>query len=264
LLSEYPDSKQAMIVRDPQYFDKLRRMAQQQDSLFEQTYNAFASNRFQEVKANKTYFEQEYPLSPLMPRFLFLNAIAVARSEGQDAFIVQLRDMVERYPENELSAMAKDFLAMMGQGMESQKGAITSNLNELRGAGGTQEEAEVAEKTFSPDTNLPSYVLVVLPEQDEALLNRLLYQVALFNFSQFLIRDFDIRQMPIFGEQSALRISGFDTMAEARWYIGLTEQNSDLQNELQTAGVQVLPITEENFQLLNTKYSLEEYKAFLR
>ena len=264
LLSEYPDSKQAMIVRDPQYFDKLRRMAQQQDSLFEQTYNAFASNRFQEVKANKTYFEQEYPLSPLMPRFLFLNAIAVARSEGQDAFIVQLRDMVERYPENELSAMAKDFLAMMGQGMESQKGAITSNLNELRGAGATQEEAEVAEKTFSPDTNLPSYVLVVLPEQDEALLNRLLYQVALFNFSQFLIRDFDIRQMPIFGEQSALRISRFDTMAEAQWYIGLTEQNSDLQNELQTAGVQVLPITEENFQLLNTKYSLEEYKAFLR
>ena len=68
-----------------------------------------------------------------MPRFLFLNAVAVARTEGQEAFIVQLQELVERFGSTELGAMAKDMLAMMGQGMESQKGGSTGDLAELRG-----------------------------------------------------------------------------------------------------------------------------------
>ena len=43
------------------------------------------------------------------------------------------------------------------------------------------------------------------PEADEQALNDLLYEVALFNFSQFLIRDFDLQKMPVFGKGCALK-----------------------------------------------------------
>ena len=83
---------------------------------------------------------------------------------------------------------------------------------------------------------------------DEEALNNLLYEVALFNFSQFLIRDFDLQKMPVFGEGCALRISGFANMDEAEWWIGLLRQNSGLDTLLEQ--IQIKAVTEVNLPLL--------------
>ena len=85
----YPQTTQAQIVSQPDYFDKLKRMAQEQDSLYAQTYEAYMRGNYDQVKSNKQYAEREYPLTPLMPRFLFLNAVSVARTEGQESFIAE-------------------------------------------------------------------------------------------------------------------------------------------------------------------------------
>jgi len=75
-----------------------------------------------------------------------------------------------------------------------------------------------------------------------------LYQVALFNFSQFLIRDFDLQKMPVLGEGCAVRISGFADMDEAEWWISLTKNDADLQAAL--VGVEVMPVAEANMNLV--------------
>ena len=250
IITYYPDSKQAYIVSQPDYFERLQRMAAEQDSLYEGTYKAFTAGNFATVKQNKQYAETNYPLSPLMPRFLFLNAVSIARTEGQDAFANALRDMVSKYPESELGAMAKDMLAMMGQGMESQKGGNTGNLAALRGetaqADNNYEQNEEAENQWTEERNLPSVVLLALQDADELLLNQLQYEVALFNFSQFLIRDFDLQKMPVFSTGCALRVIGFTTLDEAEWWVGLVEQNAELTAFLHSNNVKILPVAEQN------------------
>ena len=250
IIAYYPDSKQAYIVSQPDYFERLQRMAAEQDSLYEGTYKAFTAGNFAQVKQNKQYAETNYPLSPLMPRFLFLNAVSVARTEGQEAFAEALRDMVSKYPESELGAMAKDMLAMMGQGMESQKGGSTGNLAALRGetvpAEAEEEQSGEEESQWTEERNVASVVLLVLKEADETLLNQIQYEVALFNFSQFLIRDFDLQKMPVFGTGCALRVIGFTTLDEAEWWAGLVGQNAELTSFLQLNGVDIIPVAEQN------------------
>ena len=237
----YPTSTQAQIVSQPDYFDKLKRMAQEQDSLYALTYTAYASAQYDIVKTNTQYAEREYPLSPLMPRFLFLNAISVARTEGQEAFIASLQHIVANHGSSEMGAMAKDMLAMMGQGMESQQGTSTSSLADKRGQV-TEQIPDSTDNTlqWSEERDQPSIVLLRLPNTDEQALNDLLYEVALFNFSQFLIRDFDMQAMPIVGEGSALRVSGFQNMDEAEWWIGLIKKNAEMQTILQSITIQAL------------------------
>lgn len=237
----YPTSTQAQIVAQPDYFDKLKRMAQEQDSLYALTYTAYARAQYDIVKTNTQYAEREYPLSPLMPRFLFLNAISVARTEGQDAFIASLQHIVANHGSSEMGAMAKDMLAMMGQGMESQQGTSTSSLADKRGQV-TEQIPDTTDNTlqWSEERDQPSIVLLRLPSTDEQALNDLLYEVALFNFSQFLIRDFDMQAMPIVGEGSALRVSGFQNMDEAEWWIGLIKKNAEMQTILQSITIQAL------------------------
>ena len=250
IIANYPDSKQAYIVSQPDYFERLQRMAAEQDSPYEGTYKAFTAGNFAQVKQNKQYAEANYPLSPLMPRFLFLNAVSVARTEGQSGFAEALRDMVSKYPESELGAMAKDMLAMMGQGMESQKGGTTGSLATLREETKPEEvEEELGtgeESAWTEERDVPSVVLLVLKEADENLLNQMQYEVALFNFSQFLIRDFDLQKMPVFGTGCALRVIGFTTLDEAEWWVGLVGQNAELTTFLQLHEVEIISVAEQN------------------
>lgn len=263
IMALFPESNEAMIVSQPDYFDRLRHMAVEQDSLYEATYKEYTQSHFDAVKANKVYAEEHYPLTPLMPRFLFLNAIAVAKTDGQDAFVEQLRDMVARYPESELGAMAKNMLAMMGQGMESQTGGTMASLQDRRATEQVEETAQDTVVQFDVDRQQPSLVVLVMP-QDEKQLNQMLYQVALFNFSQFMIKDFDLKAVPAFApEQSALQVSGFESMDEAEWYADLLQKNADVAAILTANGVQSLCITTANLQLLNMHFSVDDYRTWL-
>ena len=259
----FPGTNEAYIVSQPDYFNKLRRMSVEQDSLYEQTYTAYSQNQFTVVKENKTYAETNYPLSPLMPRFLFLNAIAVAKTDGQDAFVIQLQDMVTRYPDSELASMAKDMLALMGQGAESQVGDISS-LQTKRNAETSQEVMDSVEVTFDPTPNTPAMLLLVI-NQDEQQLNQLLYDIALFNFSQFMIKDFDLKQELNFTrDQSAVIVSGFEKLDEAEWYHNLLTKNPEISQKIITNNIQVISITQTNFEILSQHFTLTDYLEWLK
>ncbi|MBQ7997590.1 MAG: hypothetical protein IJ249_07980 [Paludibacteraceae bacterium] len=247
----YEDRRLRALRHDEAYIARMRHMLDTQDSLYAATYTAYTQGRYAAVKANKKTAEQDFPQSRLMPRFLFLNAVSVARTEGQEAFIAELRTLVERHGETELGAMAKDMLAMMGQGMESRKGGSTGSLAEMRGQTDSsvpEEETATQELQWSEDRKQPSVALLVLPEADEQALNELLYEVALFNFSQFLIRDFDLQKMPVFGKSCALRISGFADMDEAEWWVGLVRKDAHMQSIL--PGIEIKTVAEVNLPLL--------------
>ena len=249
VLAIHEDEHLRALRHDEAYIARMKKMLADQDSLYAATYAAYTKGQYAEVKANKNYMETTYPQSSLMPRFLFLNAVSVAKTEGQPAFIAELQHLVANYGSTELGTMAKDMLAMMGQGMESQKGGATSSLADMRGqVEETPEEQEAAAQEWSEDRKQPSVVVLILPQASEEALNEQLYEVALFNFSQFLIRDFDLQKMPVWGESCALRVSGFADMDEAEWWMDLLQKNAEMQSVLQ--GIQIKAVTEVNLPLL--------------
>jgi len=245
------DLRLRALRNDTAYIAGMLKMLAEQDSLYAATYVAYTKGQYATVKTNKQYAQKEFPQSKLIPRFLFLNAVAVARTEGQTAFVAELQELVANYGETELGAMAKDMLAMMGQGMESKKGGATGDLAELRGqTTDDTDQTDTSDSTlvWSEDRKQPSIVLLILPTADEEALNELLYEVALFNFSQFLIRDFDLQKMPVFKEGCALRVSGFADLDEAEWWVDLVKKNSDMQ--LVLAGVTIQALAEVNLPLV--------------
>ncbi len=235
LLEQFPESSYASVVKDPRYFDKLRTMAAEQDSVYEATYAAYKRSDYATIRANKAHAEENYPLSPLMPRFLLLNAIAVAKTNGQDAFIAELRDLVARFPDSEQGAMAKDFLAQINQGAESQTGGTTSSLTDKRSENSQLEGDEQQEIEPRPEN-----AVIILVGNDGSALNQLLYNVALYNFTHFMIKDFDLRTEPDYSAtHAALEITGFDSPEEVEWYKGLLREDPDLRHVFSELGAQL-------------------------
>jgi len=248
----HEDMQLRALRHDEAYIARMLKMLEDQDSIYAATYDAYKHGRYAEVKSQiahiKTQMINDHWSNA--PRFLFINAVAIARTDGQQPFIAALQELVENYGSSELGAMAKDMLAMMGQGMESQKGGSTGDLAELRNQTDTSDASddEATKQEWSDDRKQPSVVVLILPTSDEQALNDLQYEIALFNFSQFLIRDFDLQKMPVWGETAALRISGFTDLDEAEWWVGLLQQNTDMQSVLQD--IQIKAVTEVNLPLI--------------
>ena len=248
VLAIHEDEALRALRDDENYIARMQRMLAEQDSLYAVTYTAYTKGQFAAVKENTHYAQTTFPESRLMPRFLFLNAVSIARTEGQEAFVLALQNLVADYGQTELGAMAKDMLAMLGQGMESQKGGSTGSLADMRGQIEETPQDTISEQQWSEDRKQPSVVLLILPTAEEEALNELQYEVALFNFSQFLIRDFELQKMPVFGEGCALRVSGFTDLDEAEWWMDLIRKNAEMQTVLQN--IQLKAVTEVNLPLL--------------
>lgn len=236
LVSSYPNSEQARIVSDPAYLESLRRMAKEQDSVYMETYAAYREGLYDVVKINKEYAQARFPQSYLMPRFLFLNAVGVARTEGQKPFAGCLQELVDHYPEHELSAMAKSMLAMMGEGQEAQQGGSPASLEDAR----TEEQTQAAAETDSLKQTEAENTIVIIIAKDEAKLNSLLYEVAVYNFSQFLIRDFDLQSVLNYKSgYSAVIVSGFEKEEDLLWYLDKLQSDEHISQLLQSLSAQI-------------------------
>lgn len=247
IIENFPESKQAIVLSQPDYAARVAHMYAMQDSLYEATYDCYSQNDFSCVLANYDHMVAEYPLSTLMPKFAFLRALSLGKSRPADEMKVALDDLVARYPQSDVASMAKDILALMSQGKEAQQGT-TGNLAALREQELQQEADEpITEKTYTAERKLPFCIL--LEPVDEQAQNRTLYDLAAYNFSKFLIKDYDLALRVLDGHNVVV-LSGFENYDEVAWYLSLAEKDEALHSVFAECTV-VLPIAEDNLSLIN-------------
>ncbi len=94
ILSDFADSKYGIAMKDPAYIEKLRNMDRVQQELYEATYQAYLDNRNADVHEANKRMQTEYPLSKIMPKFMFLDALAYVTEKDTESFNSTLRDLL--------------------------------------------------------------------------------------------------------------------------------------------------------------------------
>ena len=261
LITEYPKSKYEKILSQPDYSEKLEGMYRVQDSIYTLTYKAYLESDFKTVYKQVDYIKQNYPLSSLMPKFLFLNALSIGKNETSVLFKNALNDLVASYPQSDVSAMAKDILALMKQGQEVKTGTTGGSLITRREENNKSENDEITPQEFSID-KLSKHRILFITSVKQPDINKLLYNVASFNFSRFMIKDFDLVINKIDSTQSSLSVTNFESYDEAVWYENSIASDSVLTKLMNDFHVQKVIISEENYALLKTTFNLRDYLAF--
>jgi tetratricopeptide (TPR) repeat protein len=259
LITEFPESRYAQILSQPDFRFKLERMQVEQDSLYENTYKEFLDGNFDAVMANTAYMEKNYSVSPLIPKFLLLKSLSIGKSGDQQALQVSLNNLLERYPNSDVASMAKDILALMTQGKTPEAGT-PGGLMALREETAREEAEEkgVGELKFQANDNVAYlFKLITNPEQIDQ--NMLLYETATYNFTRFLVKDFDIRI-----QNGTLTVSGLDNLEEALWYINGIFEDKGIQKLLAGNAYKYLIISEENNELINRGLTIAEYEQFYK
>lgn len=260
IISDFADSKYGKALLDHDYIERLREMPRQQLALYEQAYAAYMDNDNRTVHGAYEQMMQRYPLSDAMPKFMFLHALAYVTERNTEGFSATLRELLERYPETDLTPMASSFLKGLAQGRKLNEGSenTRSMIWDVRlqsDSGGEGEESEDGDADFSFDPDDPHLLALVYPT-DSVSANELLFEVARHNFNTFVVKDFDLEQLT-FGSIGILLVKGFENLAEAEHYRTVMGQS-----EVMTLPAEVTPVIMSvyNFdQLLHHGRTFDDY-----
>ncbi len=261
ILTDYPESKNAQLLADPNYIENQQKMFVEQDELYNETYSAFTKSDFQTVFDNTKLVKFKYPLSTLIPQFEFLNTLSIGRTTGSDKFTTALNELVENYPDNSISALAKDILALLKQGNIAQQGQTLGTLLSKREI--SNEQNEEGESNYFSELKFSPHRLLFVTDGSDEEINKLQYNLAIFNFSRFMIKDFGFALTKIDNtSKRALSVLNIASYNEAVWYKNTLATDSELMKLMQQINVEQIIISEENFEKLKSTFTIDEYLAF--
>lgn len=261
IVAEYPESKYAAVLSQPDYLKRTKEMLAMQDSLYADTYAAYSKGEFNRVFANYDNMAKNYSMSSLMPKFAFLNALSIGKTQKEEPFYQALTELVEKYPQSDVTPMCKDILALMSQGREAQQGTTHGSILEKREELAQEEmvDEELKNATFSAEKKTAHYLLLI-PRNENVNLNSLLYDLAAFNFTKFMVKDYDLNKRTSGG--LTYICVGTESYEETEWYERTMLAEPTLQGRITLDQVDRIIISEENLKLIEQGKTWEEYKEW--
>lgn len=262
VLRKYPESDYALMLTNPNYLDTKQQMLAEQDSLYQLAYRAFNTSRFDSVQLIVDQVAQQYPLNSLMPKFMFIKALSQGKSGDREGTEQTLVALLESYPDSEVSAMTKDILALLKQGRETQEGGGLGSMlarRELLATGVAGDSLSAL--TFTDDPSGEHRLLLLSAVDDEALF-ALQFQLAVYNFSRFLLKDFDLTIARIDAGRNSLSVYPLDDREEAEWYLQSIQEDEQIRKLMEELNINALILSEYNYGLTRSGFTLDDYLIF--
>ena len=259
LKREYPSSDWTTLLTDPHFVENAKFGVHMEDSLYAATYMAFKAGRYAEVNANAKISAIHYPLGANRDKFLFIGGLGKLNNGDEKACMADMKEVVEKYPKSRLSEMAGMIVNGVNAGRKLHGGRFDLGDVWNRRTLTLNDKDTVDRREFTTDrvTNF-NFLFAYAP--DSVNENKLLFELAKFNFTNFLVRNFDINVEEDNGLHR-MRISGFRNYDEALQYARQLHANKSL--DALTTHVRSYVISDANLALIG-QYSYMDYEAFYK
>ena len=253
------DSKYTVLLTDPYFAENAKFGKHIEDSLYGATYEAFKADRFQEVYSNAEISKQRFPLGDNRDRFIFFYGMTKLNDGDVDECVSAMENVVKDYPQSAVSEMAGMIINGVRAGKKLYGAKFDlSNVWDRRNVALTEGSDSANVQTFSDEKNT-DYLFVMAYAPDSVQENQLLFQMARYNFTSFIVRNFDIDIDDSYGMHHMI-VSGFRNFDEARQYSRLLLQQDGIKRVMGKA--RPIVISEENLALIGNRYSYNDYDTF--
>ena len=258
LKTDYPESQWTVLLSDPYYEENARIGVHLEDSLYAATYAAFKADRLDEVTSNTEISASRFPLGDNRDKFIFIGGLSKLNAGDASGCLADMEDMVKKFPKSRLAEMAGMIINGVKAGRKLHGGKFDIGDVWAQRSVVMSDSDSIAARRFLAERDV-NFSFVVAYHPDSLQENRLLFELARFNFTNFIVRNFDI----VIDELNGLhlmKVSGFRNYDEALQYARQLYANAAVSTL--THKGRALVISDSNLELLGTQYSFNDYDKF--
>lgn len=258
LKADYPKSQWTTLLSDPYFKENAIHGVHIEDSLYAATYEAFKAGRSSEVSGNSHISSTRFPLGANRDKFIFIGGLSKLNANDADGCLEDMRKVVKDYLGSRLSEMAGMIINGVEKGRRLRGGRFDIGDVWDKRALTLKSEDSTAVKEFIADRNVDfAFMLVYHP--DSVKENQMLYELAKFNFTNYIVRNFEIAIEDVEG-LARMVVTGFRNFDEAHLYAQQLYANPDVVRQVNKA--RGIIISEKNKPLLGVEYSYKDYEKF--
>ena len=259
LSQNFPKSKWTTLLTDPYYKQNLRFGVQIEDSLYAATYEAFKQGRYSEVAGNARISESRFPMGANRDKFLFIGGLGKLNNGDPTGCVNDMKEVVKKYPSSRISEMAGMIVNGVQAGKKLRGGKF--DLDDIWNyrANVMNDSDSIQQAKFSSERDIDfKFLLVYHP--DSLKENKLLFELARFNFTNFLVRNFEIEVEDLNGLHQ-MQVSGFRSFDEAYQYARQLFASKLVVQQMGKTTKGII-ISDKNLKLIGTTYSYKDYETF--
>ena len=249
LISKYPDDKFSKIVSDPNFLNALTADAKKLDLYYDQSYELFQKGQYSKVVTRvQSAIEAFGKDNKLVAKFSLLNAMCLGATQGKEAYIKGLQEVVVRYPKTPEETKAKEIMRFL-------VGDATAfdNVN-----------IDEAEQMYDLENDGRHYVAVIILSYDADVFDASKIAVSEYNKKYHGPENLQLGESVLSKEEKTqlILIRSFDNKAKAmKYYDGvMTSKETFLPPSI--AGFEIFPITTKNYRKMVQDKSHNKYRAF--
>ncbi len=262
---EFPDHRFVEYLNDPEFATKLLAKKSAQEKAYESTYEEFLFGRFENVihQSSTAINAVDKDENKLINKYLLLRGLSYAKTGMSDPFSSDMETIIANDEQGEEAVLAQSLLEQLREGKTPVQGTLYASAPGIKtSTESSSPDAElgleqIADFVYVDDEAYELIVMDILAED----MNRAIYNVANYNFSRYLLHDFEIKEIRLLDGSPALTVSGFANRVEAMDYFYGLRENPDFFNfRLFTDNIVVL--SESNYNKFYLSGLVNDYKEF--
>ena len=258
LKKDYPESQFTALLSDPYYLENARMGVHIEDSIYTLTYQAFKEGKYEVVMHNSEISDKRFPTGANRDKFLFISGMTQLNEGKVSECLEKMNQVIAQYPNSRLSEMAGMIVNGVNAGRRLYGGKFDLSNVWAKRSDVLSSQDSTRQKGFSADRN-DRFVFLLAYSPDSVNENQLLFEVAKYNFTTYMARNFDISIEDLQGLHR-LQVSGFQNYDEARQYANELHQQAGILRLISKARSYV--ISEPNLELLGRNLSYDDYDKF--
>lgn len=252
ILTKYPDSEYAMIIKDPEYYKKIEEQQNILESFYKATYLAYINADYETVINNADSAKRTFKDKELIPKFEMLKALSIGKTQPVDKFSDALKYVISKYPYSDVKTEAQNILDALGR----VKGIISDN--ETVKADTNIKENNLLYK-FDPGA---FHFYIVVMDARQININSLKNLYSNHNTTYFSNNKLNVNSLFLNDTEEVINVGRFDNMQKAMDYLLSVENNNEIMGSLSQASAKQFVVSSNNYPVFYQNKNVEKYLEF--
>lgn len=254
ILEEYPDSKYAKLILNPNYGEEENQQLLADQELYESTYTKYRRRQYNDALYTCNSVITDQPDNYFIPKFYLLKALVISQRKEVVAYKATLREIISKFPDTEEAAKAEELLGQIGETgrapVEKEEPAIE------------QEKPESPkESPYVFDQKASHFFAMVFPNKGVDA-NEMKSTISDFNSSFFRNKDIKITNSFINNENQILILRSFSDTDDAMDYYNTFVKNKTILKDINALEFDRFVISTKNFTTLFKQKDVPQYIEF--
>ncbi len=258
LVSEYPEDERALLVNNPLYEQIAREGKHLEDTTYQRAYAAYEASDYATVAQQYDFHTQNFPQGAHRARMMLVQAMSLLYEGHKQEFMTMLEQLIKEFGKDEVAQMANEIVKGLKDGrLLSDSKYGQSDIWKRRRMDNAFGDTLKAD-TLSADRYTTYSFVLAYPTGglDE---DQLLYELARYNFSSYMVRNFEIEILDSEG-LSMMCVRGFLSYDEVHAYAQRLYADPHMFRRLE--GIRAMLISDENLQKIGQGVSVDDYEDF--